>query len=103
MLRSAIRASSVGDGGAPPVATRTGAGAGAAAGSLASIVSTVGAALKCVTPSSRMWRQIRPVSIAWRQRWVPPAAVTAHGKHHPLQWNIGRVQRKTEEASSREW
>ena len=25
--------------------------------------------------------------------WVAPAAVTAHGKHQPSQWNIGRVQR----------
>ncbi len=25
--------------------------------------------------------------------WVPPAAVTAHGVHQPLQWNIGNVHR----------
>jgi hypothetical protein len=32
-----------------------------------------------------------------RQTWVAPAAVTAHGKHHPLQWNIGSVHRCTAE------
>jgi len=26
----------------------------------------------------------------------PPGAVTAHGKHQPLQWNIGSVHRYTE-------
>jgi hypothetical protein len=25
-----------------------------------------------------------------------PTAVTAHGKHQPLQWNIGRVHRYTD-------
>ena len=28
-----------------------------------------------------------------RQTWVAPAAVTAHGVHQPLQWNIGSVHR----------
>lgn len=27
---------------------------------------------------------------------LAPTAVTAHGKHHPLQWNIGRVHKYTE-------
>ena len=86
MLKSAMRASSVGEGGAPPVATRTGFAVGAAAGWLASIVSTVGAALKWVTPSSRRWCQILPGSIAAkaevlaarggdRPREAPPVAV----------------------------
>ena len=31
---------------------------------------------------------------------VPAAAVTAHGKHQPLQWKSGSVHRKTESRSS---
>ena len=31
---------------------------------------------------------------------VAPAAVTAHGKHQPLQWNIGSVHRNTLAGSS---
>ena len=45
MPRPAIRASSVGVGGAPPVVTWTRSSSGAAPGALAIMVSTVGAAL----------------------------------------------------------
>jgi fatty-acyl-CoA synthase len=34
--------------------------------------------------SARTWR---------RHTWVPPATDTDHGKHQPLQWNIGSVHR----------
>ena len=66
----------------------------AAAGSQIVIVSTVGAAQKWVTPDSRMCRQIAlgsslSAGTGARRR----SAVTAHGKHQPLQWNIGSVQR----------
>ena len=57
------------------------------------MVSTVGAALKWVIPSVRSSRQISAGSMARRQTWVPPAAVTAQVKHQPLQWNIGSVHR----------
>ena len=30
-------------------------------------------------------------------------AVTAHGKHQPLQWNIGSVHRYTESAARQAW
>lgn len=66
---------------------------GAAAGSSAIMVSTVGAALKWVTPSSVRCRQIVAVSIVRKQTWVPPTAVTAQVKHQPSQWNIGSVHR----------
>ncbi len=37
--------------------------------------------------------QIRAASTRRRQTCVPATAVTAHVKHQPLQWNMGRVQR----------
>ena len=93
-----MRASSVGEGGAPPVRDaqrRIEAARPAPRARSASMSSTVGAPLKCVT---RSWpiepehaRGIDARSITC----VPPAAVTAHGKHQPLQWNSGSVQRKT--------
>ena len=72
-------------GGAPPVAMRTGLVIGLDAGSQTVIVNTVGAAQKCVTPDSRMCRQIVAGSSLRRHRCTPPIAVTAHGKHQPLQ------------------
>src|SRR5678815_1169927 len=88
--------SRAGVGGAPPVPMRTGRGSLDAPGSQIVIVSTVGAAQKCVTPDSRMCLQIELASSFGRHRCMPPVAVTAHGKHQPLQWNIGGVHRCTE-------
>ena len=93
---SVIWPTSVGLGGAPPVVTVTGRGKVCASGWLASEMSTVGAALKCVMPSSSMSLQISAGSTARRQTWCPPTAVTPHVVHHPLQWNIGSVHRYTE-------
>jgi hypothetical protein len=62
-------------------------------GRSASISSTVGAPLKWVTRSRLDQPDHRPGSIARSITCVPPAAVTAHGKHQPLQWNSGSVQR----------
>ena len=92
-----MRSSRVGEGGAPPVQTWIGGSkrVPAAAGSLAIISSTVGAALKFVTPCSRISARICAGSTPRRATCRPPAAVTAHGMHQPLQWNIGSVQRKT--------
>ena len=67
------------------------------------MVSTVGAALKWVIPSSRSSRQISAVSMARRHTWVPPAAVTAQVKHQPLQWNIGSVHRYRAPGPRRAW
>ena len=103
MLNSAIWASRVGDGGAPPAATWTVRGAGAASGWLTRPISTVGAALKWVTPSSRMWRHTVPGSRVRNIKCVPPTAVTAHGKHQPLQWNMGSVHRNTASLSRPHW
>src|SRR3954447_23837090 len=95
MFSADIRDSRVGVGGAPPVETSQpwGSGPSFAWSALAIIVSTVGAALKWVMPSSRSSRQIVAGSTRGRQTWGEPAAVTAHGKHQPSQWNIGSVQR----------
>ena len=94
MPSSASRSSSAGVGGAPPVPMRTGRGSlrGAADRQIV-IVSTVGAAQKCVTPDSRRCRQIAPRSTL-RQAQVR-AAGRGHRprKHQPLQWNIGSVHR----------
>jgi hypothetical protein len=62
-------------------------------GVVMSIVSTVGAPHICVTPCSTMSPKMRFGSTARRHTCVPPIAVTDHGKHQPLQWNIGSVQR----------
>src|SRR5438034_4921336 len=67
------------------------------------MVSTVGAALKWVIPSVRSSRQISAGSTERRQTWVPPAAVTAQVKHHPLQWNIGSVHRYLVPGPRRAW
>ena len=67
------------------------------------MVSTVGAALKWVIPSSRSSRQISAVSSVRRHTWVPPAAVTAQVKHQPLQWNIGSVHRYLAPGPRRAW
>jgi hypothetical protein len=90
---AAARSSSAGDGGAPPVAIRTGVASCLAAGSCTSEVTTVGAAQQWVTDSDWISDQAAAGSGRARQTWVAPAAVTAHGKHHPLQWNIGSVHR----------
>ncbi len=65
------------------------------AGALTSMLSTVGAPHMCVTPCSTIIGKISAGSTLRRQMCVPPIAVTDHGKHQPLQWNIGSVHRYT--------
>src|SRR5271163_4207919 len=87
----------VAGGGEPAVRTRTARGNGlrSLAGASASAANTIGAAQKWSTPCSRMALNIPGALTLRRQTWVPPAAVTAQVKHHPLAWNIGSVQRYT--------
>ena len=75
---ASTRAMIVGDGGAPPVATVHGRSRGAASGCASIEMSTVGAAQRCVMPSSRRWRHTASGSGRGRHTWRPPAAVTAH-------------------------
>ena len=65
----------------------------ASCGALSSRPMTTGAPQRCVTPCSPIARSIAPASTRRRQTCVPPSAVTVQGKHQPLQWNIGSVQR----------
>ena len=57
--------------------------------------STVGAPHRWVTPQRSINRYASAGSNRRRHTWVAPTAVTAQGKHHPLQWNMGRVHRYT--------
>jgi hypothetical protein len=50
----------------------------------------------CVTRCSSMASKISFTSTLRRQILVPAFAAIAQGKHQPLQWNIGSVQRETE-------
>ena len=56
---------------------------------------TIGAPQKWLTP----WLAIAPHTaspLTWRrQTLVPATAASVHGKHQPLQWNIGSVHRYT--------
>src|SRR5438105_714879 len=90
-----------GDGGAAAVNRRTGRSRRAASGSLASMTRTVGAPQKCVASPALNSRQIRGGSTLGMQTLVAPTAAHAQVMVHPLQWNIGRVHRYRESASSR--
>src|SRR4249919_448056 len=85
--------SKVGEGGAPATVTFNCLPRRCAFGWLTRKICTVGAPLKCVTPSDSNRSHTRPGSIARRHTCVPPTAVTAQVKHHPLQWNIGSVHK----------
>jgi hypothetical protein len=63
------------------------------AGACSIMFMTMGAPQRCVTPWSEMAPKMEPASTRRRHTCVPPSAVTVHGKHQPLQWNIGSVQR----------
>ncbi len=54
---------------------------------------TIGAPQRCVTPWRSMASRIAAASTRRRHTFVPPSSATVHGKHQPLQWNIGSVQR----------
>ncbi len=94
---SSIALITLAGGGEPPVwmCTTCGNLRRCSAGAAVSMVSTVGAPHMCVTPCSTMRSNTCWGSTARRQTCVPPIAVTDHGKHQPLQWNIGSVQRYT--------
>ena len=72
---------------------RTGRGSGPAALAFKMVLTTVGAAFRCVTPCCRSCCQIASPRTSRRHTCVPPMAVSAHGAHQPLQWNIGNVHR----------
>ena len=88
-----ISAIVVGLGGAPAVVMVTGRVSGLAWLAFRMALTTVGAALRCVTPCSRNCPQIASPRTSRRHTCVPPMAVSAHAVHQPLQWNIGNVYR----------
>jgi hypothetical protein len=83
----------VGLGGAPAVVITSGRSSLRARSAFMIVVTTVGAPLRWVTPWASISCQIGSPRTSRRHTWVPPAAVTAHAVHQPLQWNIGSVHR----------
>src|ERR1035438_10235073 len=82
-------------GGAPAVITTTPGSTSprTSAGALASEISTVGAADRRRTCSSRISRNTSAGSTLRRQTWVAAAAVTVQVNVQPFAWNIGSVHR----------
>ena len=60
---------------------------------LISVDMTIGAPHRWVTPWSAMASYIAFARTQRRQTWVPACSASVQGKHQPLQWNIGSVQR----------
>ena len=54
---------------------------------------TKGAPERCVTLCSAIASYIGLARTARRQTCVPESRLIDQGKHQPLQWNIGSVQR----------
>jgi hypothetical protein len=88
-------ASTASGGGAAAVknATRRPSSRRSASEALISICITIGAPQRCVTPCSAISRYIASARTCRRQTCVPATIDSVQGKHQPLQWNIGRVQR----------
>lgn len=59
------------------------------------VFATMGAQQKCVTFHSEMAEYTFFAFILRMQTLVHATAANVQGKHHPLQWNIGNVQRYT--------
>ena len=87
------RSMMLGAGGAPAVVILMVCSSGWASGPSTMIEHTAGAPHRWVMPCSSNARQISSARTARKHTCVPPAAVTAHVVHHPLQWNMGRVHR----------
>src|SRR6185369_16058704 len=66
-----------------------------APGALISVLYTIGAPHIWVTPCCGISSNILAGSTLRRQTLMPAEAATVQGKHQPLQWNIGSVQRYT--------
>ena len=90
------------------MAARTASGGGAAAvkkstfcvsgffssaGALRIVDMTMGAPQRWVTLCSESASQINFERTQRSVTWVPPTTDSDHGKHQPLQWNMGSVQR----------
>ena len=54
---------------------------------------TIGAPHRCVTLCSANASYMGPARTHLRHTCVPATSDSVQGKHQPLQWNIGSVQR----------
>ena len=92
---SFIAASTASGGGAAAVKNSTACGSGffSCAGALSSVAITIGAPHRCVTLCSAIASYIAAARTWRRQTCVPATTEIVHGKHQPLQWNIGSVHR----------
>src|SRR4029078_1289777 len=92
-----MAASTASGGGAAAVKNSTTCGSGffSCAGALSSVAITIGAPHRCVTLWLAIGSYMAPARTARRQTCVPAATEIDHGKHQPLQWNIGSVHRYT--------
>ena len=90
-----IAASTASGGGAAAVTNSTMCGSGffSCAAALSSVDITIGAPHKCVTLWVAMASKIGAARTARRHTCVPATTDRVHGKHQPLQWNIGKVHR----------
>src|SRR5919205_1511083 len=92
-----MAASTASGGGAAAVKNSTTCGSGffSFSGALSSVAITIGAPHRCVTLWFAIASYIAGARTARRQTCVPATTEIDHGKHQPLQWNIGKVQRYT--------
>src|SRR6266508_5578789 len=92
-----MAASTASGGGAAAVKNSTTCGSGffSAGGALSRVAITIGAPHRCVTLWSAIASYIAGARTWRRHTWVPATTEIDHGKHQPLQWNIGKVHRYT--------
>src|SRR5205085_7761126 len=92
-----MAASTASGGGAAAVKNSTTCGSGffSTAGALSSVAITIGAPHRWVTLWSAMASYIAGARTQRRQTCVPATTDSDHGKHQPLQWNMGSVHRYT--------
>ena len=90
-----MAASTASGGGAAAVKNSTTCGSGffSAAGALSKVAITIGAPQRCVTLCAAMASYMAGARTCRRHTWVPATTEMVHGKHQPLQWNIGSVHR----------
>src|SRR4029077_11690053 len=92
----AARTASGGGAAAVKNSTTCGSGFFSFSGALSSVAITIGAPHRCVTLWLAIASYIAPARTARNHTCVPPTTEMVHGKHQPLQWNIGKVQRYTQ-------
>src|SRR5215813_12862345 len=91
----AARTASGGGAAAVKNSTMCGNGFFSFAGALSSVAITIGAPHRCVTLCAAIASYIAGARTARRHTCVPATTEIDHGKHQPLQWNIGSVHRYT--------